>query len=181
MKKLALISLILLVARVSFAGAFVEPYLGYETGTMKGTYAAGGTFDSTIKGEALGIRLGYKFLIPWIAFDAKYFVGSDDSNPSNDITRTDLGITVGLGSLPIVRPYVGYNFSTKEKYKSSLSNATLNGDSFKVGVGFKILPLVDVNLDYNKFTFKDSSGTDINQVFSDYKRESYMLSVSYTF
>ncbi|MES2802938.1 MAG: outer membrane beta-barrel protein [Bdellovibrionota bacterium] len=182
MKNLIMICALVLIGQVAKAGGFIEPYLGYATGKVEATVAAGvpviggQSFDFKVKGPIYGLRAGYQFILPWVALEASQFKGETDQDPSGDIKGTDIGVTAGL-SLPIVRPYAGYVLSSK--YESDSSEITGNG--IKVGVGFGFIPLVHVNIEYITTTFKELDGEDISSVFSDYKSKTTAFTISYVF
>lgn len=182
MKNLILALSVVLVSTVANAGGFVEPYIGYATNKTEGTFAAGipvigGTnFDTESKGPVYGLRAGYKFILPWVALEASQFKGKTDDDPSNDVTGTDIGATVGL-SLPIVRPYAGYVFSSKLKS----DDTEFEGTAMKLGVGFGFLPLVHLNIEMVDTKFKEVDGQDLDLFYSDFKSRTTVFTVSYVF
>lgn len=173
MKKLLMFCSILLMSKMSFAGFMAEPYIGYSSGKVDTAPT-----EVKITGVNVGARLGYQFLMPWVALDVKQMIsGKDDMTPSNDVTGTDLGVTVGA-SLPIVRPYAGYIFSSKATLKGSGTSTDLEGKGYKLGVGFGILPLVHINLEYSAIEIDKMAGVDLT---TKLKYTPLMLAVSYVF
>lgn len=174
----------------AYAGFLIEPYLGYSTGSISGKYTptyGGGVFSGKETGAGFGARLGYSFLIPFVAFDysiknLKY--KSDNGGTDTDDTATEMALVVGA-NLPIVRLFAGYGFDAAIKQKSDTSTSTLKGTFTKVGVGFKLIPMVAVNLEYFMYTVKkyESSGTtfDADTIFSELTYNPIFLSVSVPF
>ncbi len=179
MKNLIMICSLVLVGQIANAGGFVEPYIGYANSKLEGTFipALGGTStESKVKGPVLGLRAGYQFVLPWVALEVSQFNGEDDSSPSNDVKGTDIGVTAGL-SLPIVRPYAGYVFSSK----TEVGSTEYTGTAMKVGVGFGFLPLVHLNVELINTEFKEINGNDIGVFFSDLKSKTTAFTISYVF
>ena len=156
MKNLIMICSLVLVGQIANAGAFIEPYIGIQKGEV--TDSSGDKVDS--KGTALGLRAGYQMVIPWIALDVRLNKGTVESNPEEDYSGTDVGITVGA-SVPFVRPFLGYVPAAKQKFEANGTSGELEGSALKLGLGIKILPLIDINLDQTTYTFKKFNGNDV--------------------
>lgn len=175
MKNLIMICALVLVSTVAKAGGFIEPYAGYQMGEYSTS-----TTTTKDKGTALGLRAGYQMIIPWFALDVKMYKGQDDANPASDISFTDIGVTVGA-SVPFLRPYIGYVPSAKLKSEATGTSVEVKGTALKLGLGIKILPLVDINIEQTTYTLKDFSlnGVDIPNASADYK--STMIGLGITF
>lgn len=157
MKNLILICSLVLVSIVAQAGGFIEPYIGYQMGKFE--YPNGVEGDS--KGTALGLRAGYQMVIPWFALDVQMGKGKiSDVIPEDDYSYTDFGVVVGA-SVPFVRPFIGYVPAAKTKLKNSGSTDTVEGTGLKLGLGIKILPLVDINIEQMNYEFKEVDGVDL--------------------
>ena len=157
MKKLLMICSLVLVSTAANAGGFIEPYFGIQIG--EATDSGGAKEDS--KGTALGLRLGYQAVIPWVALDVRLNKGTIDTTPEQDYSGTDIGITAGV-SVPFLRPMIGYIPAAKQKYEASGSSNELEGSAFKFGLGIKILPLIDINIDRTAYKFTKINGNDLN-------------------
>ena len=181
MKNLIMICALVLGSQVAKAGGFVEPYLGYGMNKIEGTFAAGvpvfggSSFDAESKGPVYGVRAGYQFILPWVALEASQFKG-DGQDGASDVKATDIGVTAGL-SLPIVRPYAGYVFSSK----ADVGSTEYTGTAMKVGVGFGFIPLLHLNVELVDTKFKEVDGNDIDTTFSDFKSKTTVISLSYVF
>lgn len=148
---------LVLVSTAANAGGFIEPYIGIQKGEF--TNSNGTDYDT--KGTALGLRLGYQAVIPWVALDIRLNDGTVDSTPEVDYSGTDIGITAGV-SVPFLRPMIGYIPQAKQKFESGGSSDEYKGTALKIGLGIKILPLVDINIDQTAYTFDEVDGQDLN-------------------
>lgn len=175
MKNLIMICALVLVSTVANAGGFIEPYIGMEKGELD--FGAGGTADT--KGTALGLRAGYQMVIPWFALDVKMVKGDAETTPVEaDTSYTDLGVTVGA-SVPFVRPFIGYIPSAKMKLEGGgITDEYAKGTGLKLGVGIKILPLVDINIEQVSYEFKERDGVELTDKT---KHKSLMIGLGITF
>lgn len=172
MQKFMLIFLPILAitySTISHAGLLVEPVLGFniakDVSTNEKDYSSG-------QGVGYGGRLGYQA--------GPFQIGGDYLNSSLDMSSSDFdnnlkvqeyGAFVGFEFPILVRTYATYIFSTSGDTKINSENSNLNGgDGFKIGVGFTLLPLLDLNLDYRKLSFDDN-----------FDFETFMFSVSMPF
>lgn len=159
MKNLIMICALVLVGQVAKAGGFVEPYIGYQTGKFE--FSNGVEGDS--KGTALGLRAGYQMVIPWIALDVQLGKGKvSDVIPEYDYSYTDFGVTVGA-SVPFVRPFIGYIPAAKTKLEGGGATDEYKGTGLKLGLGIKILPLVDINIEQVSYEFKERDGVELSE------------------
>lgn len=171
------------------AGIMIEPYLGYETGDVKTKLKTGDTreYTDTTAGSALGLRLGYKFLLPWAALDYTMGTGTykdESSNVSPDYSKTSMGAVVGV-DLPIIRAWAGYGFSNEATIKYTGGDVKLKGTYTKVGVGFTPLPLASLNVEYkiNTYTKWETGGASftVNDYYDTYSHNTIIASVSIPF
>lgn len=195
---LTIAAFILGTSSLAHAGILIEPYLGYESGAVKNTVSMGGaeaSYSLATSGPAFGLRLGYKFLMPWVALDYTAGSGKSESAISGasdlDYTKSSLGLVVGA-DLPIVHPYVGYGFSNSVTIKKGNTTTgqdyVFKGTYVKAGVGLGFIPFVHVNLEYKINTYSkvdlgDGAG-EINRsdsIFTELKHDTVMVSVSVPF
>jgi hypothetical protein len=178
------------------AGILIEPYLGYETGDSTFKYVpsidpSGTEFTDSLSGVGYGMRLGYQFMIPWVALD--YSSGTqtakvDKGRDSYDMTKSSLGAVVGV-SLPLIRAWAGYGFSNEMTKKGTAGSADtkLKGTYLKAGVGLGILPLLELNLEYKINDLKKvdlgagAGEQDKSAIFDSTKYDTIMFSVSMPF
>jgi hypothetical protein len=193
MKKIfAVFAVALGMSSAAHAGILVEPYLGYEMGDIKYKFV-GSSVDHTdsTSGVSYGLRVGYKFLIPWVALDYTSGTATAKPDPAStdyDLTKSSLGAVVGV-SLPLIRAWAGYGFSNEITNKGTSGNpdTKFKGNYLKAGVGLGILPLVDINLEYKindlkKVDLGQGAGDqDKSAVFDSNKYDTIMISVSVPF
>jgi hypothetical protein len=185
MKQLLMVFSVLLISKLSYAGLVLEPYLGYQMGTAEATTIGGTTASSKDKGTVVGARVGYSFLVPWVALDYSMYSGKDDTDPAGDLKQTNIGVTVGAQMIPLVRPYAGYIFSAKNEVDDGTGAVTVKGTGMKVGLGFKILPLLNINVEFAKLDYKDvessAGSSSISDVYSEFKYTTTTIGLSYVF
>ncbi len=199
MKKIfAVLAVMIGMSSAAHAGILIEPYLGYETGDF--TYKFVGAVDPTgteykdsLSGVSYGMRLGYKFLLPWIALDYTSGSGTDKvdskfASSNQDFTRSSLAAVVGV-NLPLIRAWAGYGFSNELTLKGAngANDTKFKGTYLKAGVGLGFIPFVSVNLEYKINDIKKvdlGAGVgeqDKSVVYDSTKNDSIMLSVSVPF
>ena len=156
---LAATAVTLLTVKSASAGILLEPVLGYGMGTYE--QPVSGFIDTDMKGKSSGIYYGGRagYGIGPVTIAADVLMAGAIKNKSDDPTwddedtksRTMMGVT-GVVSFPLlpIRLWLGYNFSDTVKMKDGSS---IEGNGFKVGVGYTIIPMVSVNLDYITSTF----------------------------
>lgn len=194
MKFLAAILLGVMISNSCFAGIMLEPYIGYESGTQsakyKSTYSPSPSTDlgGVISGVNLGARLGYDFLGFWAALD--YQTGSgqikfdNSSIKSSDMNRSTTGLTAGFNFPILLRVWAGYILKEETKFKGTGTEDTLNGNGYKLGVGYQGLPFFSLNLEYYNRNYTDNAGSlknagfNFGDAYADYKHGTYMISLS---
>jgi Outer membrane protein beta-barrel domain len=171
LRKLLTVSFLSLACASAHAGIYLEPYLGY----LSGTSTQQGSEDGKMKGVAFGARAGYSIL--GLAFGAEYATGQlkDDSTPENDLTPADAGVFVGYTFPILFRAYATYFPKSKWKSDDGTNSYDLEGKAMKLGVGFTGLPLVVINLEYLTNEFNKFDGQDLTNKIEG---KAYMLSVS---
>lgn len=174
MKKFAILLAMVLAAPIARADLLLEPFLGYYTGELE-TTSAGTTSTSDTDGMGLGARIGYQQLGLMVGGEFMTGKWKDDSNPSNDVTPTTLGVFIGYNFPVLLRVWGTYNIQTKTKVEGGGTSNDLEGDSLKLAVGTTILPLVSINLEYITSTFDEADG---NTLSPEWKAKMYGLSVS---
>lgn len=174
-----LASLTLLAASPAKAGLLLEPYLGYELGTLKYT-TAGANFD--LSTAVLGARVGVTFPVFFAALDYDTLLGGslkqDDTAGSKwDASGNSLFLEVGA-NLPVVRAFIGYGLiNTLEEKLNGVDNKSEGGTAIKLGLGTNIFPVVDVNLEYTHSDYDKLDGDSNNKSKSDF----FMLDLSLPF
>ncbi len=199
---LVLTMTVLAVSVQSKADLLLEPYVGYEAGTLKTTPI--GTSDD-MSGKTTMINLGARigFRIPggfWIAGDAA--IGTSGTYVINDASamatvgdgktkRTAYGLATGFDFPMGFRLYAGYDFAnnwtTDHSKISTLNIATKGGTSYKLGLGYKFVPKFALNIEYYMYQPKtgdfNSGGIlnsgDISTAYSKWEESGYRFVASF--
>lgn len=191
-KLLGIIAITLGMSSAANAGILVEPYLGYMLGDLKWKVVGTSTeYTDSLGGVAYGLRLGYKFVLPWVALDYTGYGGKAKNGVPGgsdyDYSGSALGGIVGVDLPVMFRFWGGYGLQNNMTQKGTNGNADLKytGSYTKVGVGFKGFPMVSINAEYimNKFDKVDGGTGAVNTdtVFSTFDANLLMLSVSMPF
>jgi hypothetical protein len=151
----------------SWAGILLEPYVGYG---LFGSFSRSGTDLGSYNGFGFGGRGGITILdtlFGAVDFSSFPSLGVDTTTSSvlgGGTANTKLGLVAGV-NIPILpfRFWVGYNFLDKMNNTYSGQENSLSGHSFKLGAGFKLIPLVSLNAEYIITNYNDLSaaGTSI--------------------
>lgn len=180
--KLVLSAAALFIATHASAGLFIEPYVGYEGGTIKdsGTSTAAPlpatdfSYAGTIDGTSYGGKLGVSFLD--LTMGADYMGGNlttriNGASQSN--TTSNLGAFVRIG-LPFVALSATYFFNSAFKN----SNGEIDGTAFKGGISFTGLPFIALNLDVVSYSLPKVSSNVAGLTFSNWSASATTVIVS---
>lgn len=158
--------LLVFYSSFSFAGLLVEPVVGYNF--INKVDVDGADDYKTGAGLGYGGRLGwqksaFQFGLDYLHSDIDMGSGDFDANVSTD----EYGAFVGFEFPILFRVYGTYIFSADGETEILNQDVTLNsGTGWKLGVGFTLIPFIDINADYRQIKFDDE---DI---------DAYMLSLS---
>ncbi|MEZ0392445.1 MAG: outer membrane beta-barrel protein [Pseudobdellovibrionaceae bacterium] len=188
---LAIFALIFGMSSAAQAGLLIEPYIGYAFGKATYTFIGATEYTDNLSGAGYGLRLGYKFLMPWVALDYTGGSGTAKSGrpgvADSDYTVTSLGGVVGVDLPILLRAWAGYGFSNEVLLKGAAGAADqkFKGTYTKVGVGFTGLPFVSLNAEYQIHDFKKvdvgSGEVDKTDVFDKLTGDQVLVSVSIPF
>lgn len=172
MKKHIVLFCTLFLSLSAFAGGYIEPYVGYETGKIKVNAIS---YEEDLKGMTFGGKLGYSSL--GLALGLDYMKGNLEvqDNPVADFKTTDIGAFVQYTFPVLVKASASYFFSSKGEDDNS---TTFKGSGYKIGAGFTGLPFVTINLDMINIHYNEVDGTSTDP---DADRKTYMLSVGLPF
>lgn len=188
MKKLSLT--LLLASIIGFSSSakadlLIEPLIGYSLGKSEFdfTFNQGTDTDSqSIKGPSYGGRLGYQNLGFQLGVD---YLASNMDFDGDDFKTSELGGFVGFEFPILFRVYVGYVFSGKGELSSDDVAATTvkfeKGTGPKFGIGFTLLPFLDINLEHRMIKYDTYSVGDVNNTKIDHSYSATMLSFSLPF
>jgi hypothetical protein len=186
--KIIMIAVLALFTVSAHAGILVEPYLGFGASTVKTEDTSGVPGSDSSTGIGMGLRLGYKFLLPWVALDYRLSSGEKltDSVTQEKInaSQTQMGVTGGV-DLPLVRLFAGYGFDNKFTVKPSSGDVVFKGTYTKLGAGFSLIPLIKINLEYiiNTYPKFSTGGTEYDRSvsYNKFDHTTLFLSVSAPF
>ena len=175
------------------ASLLIEPVIGYNLGIKgkihEGTASGGGTVaeDKFSGGGGLGYggRLGYQKLGFQVGLDyLNSAINPDDKAFKGAIDINEYAAFVGFEFPILFRVYGGYIFSAdgvgKLKGPPDEKLTLKDGTGFKAGVGFTLLPFLDINFEYRRTTFgKWQSGS--TKIDGDVDYSAYMIGLSLPF
>ncbi len=200
----ALFSVASAQAAGSEVGFVIEPYAGWGTGGFSVSANSGASVDmGTISGVGLGARgllqFGEMFFVgpdfsfyPGLGFTASSLLGGGKDELTS-IKNTKLGLVGGI-ELPMapVRFWLGFNILDSLSFQDSSatsgafnygSEATLKGTSFKVGAGYKFLPILSGNIEYvmASYTKVTSGEKSLDIVDGSFKNNRFLITLSAPF
>lgn len=150
---------------------YIEPYIGVG---FLGDAETGSTSDKSSH-TALGLRAGTSIVgLAFAGLDASMMKSKLDFSGSPKFDRTTIGVVAGI-DLPLIKAWFGYNL--KDDWKGDNVSYDYVGKSTKLGVGFGMLPFIEINLEYLMYS-ADEVETSSTTVDSDFKDNSVILSVS---
>lgn len=188
MKKIAQLALLLALVLGAFQSAnaalLLEPQVGFSLGSKldfkDGEKYSGGmglSYGGRVGYQNMGLQLGLDYLASSVDMDDKDF--------KSNVKTSEWAAFAGFRFPILVKVYAGYIFSatgdSKVDVLGSSQNLDLsNGSGYKLGVGYTLLPFVDLNLEYRQGTYGEYKvgGTKIKE---DVNFSSYLLSVSLPF
>lgn len=166
-------------------GFGVEPYAGY---TFAGSFKSGADYPggTGTNNNFNGFTLGARALVN---FEEIFFAGPDftiiptsnwDGSASGvSHNNVRLGLVAGVKLPMLFRVWAGYNFIDNQNTSQNNQSTQLAGSSFKLGVGYSILPMLSANAEFlmNKYgKFTDESNKSVSGDIGSGK--SFLLSVS---
>ncbi len=143
----------------SQAALLIEPVVGFSFG--KGGIEIEDPTDPTAKistskssnGTSYGGRLGYQNFGLQLGLD---YLASNMKLSGNAFKTSEFGGFVGYEFPILFRVYAGYVFSGTGTLSGDTEDYNLKGGTGpKVGLGFTLLPLLDLNIEYRSITYKE--------------------------
>ncbi|MCB0414631.1 MAG: hypothetical protein KDD50_09870 [Bdellovibrionales bacterium] len=169
---LSVAAMLFLISFEAQAGIYIEPYLGYNGGTLSTTVSSVAISDA-LSGTMFGARVGYSIPTLWVGLDysmasglQSYAASQASLGSSADISRT--GITAGFTLIPMFDFMAGYVMSSKIK----MGSTELSGKGVKLGLGWTMLPLISLVFEYQTLSYDNVS------VFTDSTETVLSASVS---
>ncbi len=158
--QLFILILAFLIIKPASAGLLIEPVVGYNLGQFQ--IDAVGKDKENSSGTSYGGRLGYQNFGFQIGLDyLASNINIDDKNYSG-LSSGEWAGFVGFEFPVFLRLYAGYIFSANAdtKFDNGLGAGKQKlelegGSGAKFGIGFTVLPFLDINLEYRKVSFDD--------------------------
>lgn len=149
---------------------FIEPQLGYSTGTFKYIATQGSNFVSvseSLKGPSFGAKGGFEFGFLQLGLD---YLQTNATIDGEKDKLTETAAIIGL-RFSWFRLYGGAIFSAKEE--------DTKGTGAKAGLSFYALENLAINLEYRFIDYEpfDYLGFEVN---ADYGATALMLSVPFS-
>ena len=158
--QLFLLILAFLVIKPASASLLIEPVVGYNMGSLE--VDTTGVSKEKFNGTSYGGRLGYQNFGFQLGLD---YLASNLNIDDKDYSKLSTGEWAGFVGFEfpiLLRIYAGYIFSASgnTQYDNGLGAgkqkiALEGGSGTKLGLGFTILPFLDINLEYRKVSFDD--------------------------
>lgn len=165
--QLFLLILAFLIVKPASAGLLIEPVVGYNMGNFDSDTA--GVDKEKFSGPSYGGRLGYQNFGFQLGLDYLASNLNVDDNSYSSLKTSEWAGFVGFEFPILLRVYAGYIFSANgdTKYDAGAGKQKISlegGSGTKLGVGFTILPFLDINVEYRKVSFDDYkfAGSKVN-------------------
>lgn len=188
----------------TYAGILIEPHLGYalkgSTSSINETDSidnSAWSYSNKYSGPEYGAKLGYQLLglMAGVSYNHATYTLKDtvtctavcsSSTPSYSVKRDDLGVFLGYNAPILVRVWVGYDFSVKEKVTSAVTNWVSVGDwdkgvATELGIGYTAIPFLSLNFTYRMITYTkqfDSASNTESTRATKLKTNEMVLSIS---
>jgi opacity protein-like surface antigen len=175
---LFILILAFLIIRPAQAGLLLEPVAGYSLSKFETDTAGSG--EEKANGTSLGGRVGYQNLGFQLGLDyLRSNLSVDDNDYKEDYVTNEFAAFVGFEFPILLRVYAGYIFAatgeTQKDFGGVIGKQDIevsDGTGLKLGVGFTVLPFLDINVEYRKGSFgeikigstKDDVDTDFSAV-----------------
>ncbi len=159
--QLFILVLAFLVIKPAQAGLLLEPVLGYSMAKFE-TDSPGSSEDKAT-GPSVGGRIGYQNLGFQLGLDyLRSNLNVDDNNFKEDLVTNEFAGFIGFEFPILVRVYAAYIFAATAEADVDLglgagkqSYELSDGNGMKLGVGFTVLPFLDINVEYRKGTYSE--------------------------
>lgn len=185
MKKLTqiglLLALILGFTVESQAALLIEPVLGYSVGKINTEQSLLGESekdDNSLSGTSYGGRLGFQNLGFQLGVD---YLASQMTSDGDDFSTSEFGGFVGFEFPILLRVYAGYVFSGTATAEGDDDDIKLkSGTGPKLGVGFTILPFLDLNIEYRSIKYEEKDLGALGKLDTDYQAVMFGVSLPFT-
>lgn len=159
--QLFILVLAFLVIKPAQAGLLLEPVLGYSLSKFETDLP--GSSEEKANGASVGGRVGYQNLGFQLGLDyLRSNLNVDDKNFKEDLVSSEFAGFIGFEFPILVRVYAAYIFAASAESDVDFGLGAgkqafeLNdGNGMKLGVGFTVLPFLDINVEYRKGTYSE--------------------------
>lgn len=160
----------------SHAGTLIEPYAGLN---FMNTYSVEGGTSGEISGSSVGARVGIENfgLIAGLDGRRSSVTLKPKSGSDNDYVFTKLGFFVGYDFPILLRVWGEYVFSVDGEQNDNSANKFNSGSGSIIGIGYKILPFVSLNLEFTSFT-TTSQETQLTSTDQNVDFQGFTLGIS---
>lgn len=185
---------VVLISSQALAGLMIEPYVGYESGTLKATTVGGGDVGGTGNAIDVGARIAWKFFGLWAGVDYMIATGGKTS-PSTAVagtdvtyTKNDLGVSLGYDFPIKIRTYATYVLNPSWKQTSTTAGVATDttysgGTSWKLGLGYSLIMWLTANFEYynNSPSKLNTAGvsSDVSTNLSTFTESGFRLVISF--
>lgn len=172
---------------------FVEPYVGYKTENTQLTNYANLQTDIKTTTPAFGLKLGIRSPIGVdVAIYGEYVTGQASITgltEKNKFHKSSSGGQLSVNSLGFIKMYIGTTFTNTFTVEESnqLSEFTLKGSCYNVGLLLRALPYLNVGVQYNLNQYSEISGAGftngdkLDTYYSKVDNQDYMIYLSSVF
>ena len=176
--KYFILSMISLASHFAMAGLFAEPFVGYNSATIKLTDLLTTTTEIKASQPSFGLKLGFRSPIG-IDINLAGETTSGQASVSslvekNKFTHNSASVQLGVNSLGLVKMYLGSSFLNDFTLddSSSLQGFKLSGTAFQAGLQFKFFPYMNLGVQCNLNQFSIITGPAYG---TDSKVETYYI------
>lgn len=176
-QSLSILAFFMAIVPKADASILIEPVVGYNV--ISSWENKDMTLDAKGSGLAYGGRFGWQNLGFQLGLDyLNSTIDLDDNDLKDPVSMSEWALFAGFEFPVLLRAYAGYIFSANGETKDANNDKVefSKGTGMKLGVGFTMLPFLDINLEYRKGTF-----TELNDSDTDTDYSAYMLGVSLPF
>ncbi|MFZ9000622.1 MAG: hypothetical protein ACO20H_04930 [Bacteriovoracaceae bacterium] len=176
MKKFLLLFSFIIFIPYSHADIFLEPHL--SVGVLgDATESGGGNKEYDTSDMNLGLKAGYSIMM--FNFGIDYTIGQQTweieapqavAGPEEEFDSATWGLFGGVEFPILLRAWVTYYFDASLEDTNNTATFDkgdeLSGSGYGLGLGYTLLPLLSINIEYKVFTYDtykdDSSGEKLN-------------------
>ena len=142
------IAALFLLGSEAWAGVYVEPFVGYASGTTDFNTKISTnsiTVSSSFTGLGYGARAGFKTMM--FAFGGEYAEGDFKYKSGGGFKPKDIGAFIGVFAPLGFRAWGTYFFSAKA--------GSIKGKAYKLGIGYRFARFMALNLEYLAHSYND--------------------------